>query len=136
LNFITAQRRCAPEGAVDIGGKGKIILAGNRLEPGLYFRNLPASGAKQQPLNWRYVNVAAAIHEQINAVHLCRMLAQFGDEVTEGTRAMLNLIIPRSLLRAPSNGESKGGEHPLWSRAGLTPRTRNAPFIRLALLWH
>ncbi|MGZ8530791.1 MAG: DNA polymerase ligase N-terminal domain-containing protein [Candidatus Binatia bacterium] len=40
----------------------------------------------------------------------------------------LNLNIPGSLLRAPANGESKGGEHPLWSRAGLIPRTRNALF--------
>ena len=44
----------------------------------------------------------------------------------------LNLNIPRSLLRAPSNGESKGGEHPLWSRAGSIPRTRNALFIQVA----
>ena len=40
-----------------------------------------------------------------------------------------NLIIPRSLLRAPFKGKSKGGEHPLWSLAGLIPRTPNAPFI-------
>jgi hypothetical protein len=40
-----------------------------------------------------------------------------------------NLNIPCSLLRAPSNGESNGGEHPLWSHAGLIPRTRNALFI-------
>ena len=41
---------------------------------------------------------------------------------------MLHLIISRSLPRAPINGESKG-EHPLWSRAGLIPRMRNAWFI-------
>ncbi|MGZ8466653.1 MAG: hypothetical protein ACXWXT_14010, partial [Candidatus Binatia bacterium] len=44
----------------------------------------------------------------------------------------LNLNIPGSLLRAPAHGESKGGEHPLWSRAGLIPRTRNALFIEPA----
>jgi len=41
----------------------------------------------------------------------------------------LNLIIPRCLQRKPLNGDPKGGEHPLWSRAGLIPRTRKAWFI-------
>ena len=34
------------------------------------------------------------------------------------------LTIPRLLRRAPLNGVSKGGEHPLWSRAGFKPRSR------------
>jgi len=37
-------------------------------------------------------------------------------------RPMVESNIPRSLLRAPSNGVSKVGEHPLWSHAGLIPR--------------
>src|SRR5262245_10696936 len=35
----------------------------------------------------------------------------------------------RSLLLASLVWESKGGEHPLWSSAGLIPRMRNAWFI-------
>ena len=31
---------------------------------------------------------------------------------------------PRLLRRAQLNGVSKGGEHPLWSRAGFKPRSR------------
>jgi ABC-type antimicrobial peptide transport system permease subunit len=42
---------------------------------------------------------------------------------------LFNLNIPRCLRRAQLNGVSKGGEHPLWSRAGLIPRARNAWFI-------
>jgi hypothetical protein len=37
--------------------------------------------------------------------------------------------IPRCLRRAQLNGVSKGGEHPLWSRAGFIPRSRNARLI-------
>src|SRR5262245_18817164 len=38
---------------------------------------------------------------------------------------LLNLIIPRSELRVPLNGESKGGEHPFWSRARVnTPHAK------------
>ena len=48
-------------------------------------------------------------------------------------RSLLNLNSPRSMLREPSNGESKGGEHPLWSRAGLLPRARNASFIWIVM---
>jgi len=33
-------------------------------------------------------------------------------------------IQPRLLRRAQLNGVSKGGEHPLWSRAGFKPRSR------------
>jgi len=44
-------------------------------------------------------------------------------------KQLLNLEILRSLLRLPLNGDSKGDEHPLWSRAGLILRTRNALFI-------
>ena len=38
----------------------------------------------------------------------------------------MDLILskPRLLRRAQLNGVSKGGEHPLWSRAGFKPRSR------------
>jgi len=36
----------------------------------------------------------------------------------------LILSKPRLLRRAQLNGVSKGGEHPLWSRAGFEPRSR------------
>jgi hypothetical protein len=48
----------------------------------------------------------------------------------EGKR-LFKSNIPRCLRRAQLNGVSKGGEHPLWSRAGLIPRARNAWFIVL-----
>ena len=41
----------------------------------------------------------------------------------------MNLFIPRCLQRPPLNGVPEAGEHPLGSRSGLIPRTRNARFF-------